>query len=173
MATAAAREWTPPEPPGRAAQLELAGCERIELGPILKELVVYYAERVEEGGAHRDSHRKMKEAGERVLASIGWRRLPVRWTPDPEKFRHPDGPADVGRFAAFPRELRPGDRMILPSPLRKPGYVWRPIVARAIHRRRAKKGGYYVEITAPRLKLQFDEDELIVIDRSEGPSPWL
>jgi hypothetical protein len=81
----ALREWSAPKPAGNVAQLEFAGCKRVEVGPIINELVTYWTKRFEEGGASRDFYLKAKRAGEQFLVSIGWRYLPARSTPDPER----------------------------------------------------------------------------------------
>jgi hypothetical protein len=158
----------PPQGSGDAAQLELAECEPVAVGPIMAGLVHYWtgrADQAEKGGS-RDSYVEAKRAGERLLVSMGWRFLPVNARLDPAQLPHPSDSLDCGRFAAYPHELRIGDTLILPSFSGRPGYVWRTGVIGTTHRRRKKRGGYNVEVTSGVL-LQFEEDDALVIDRGE------
>lgn len=159
------RAWTPPPAAVNAGQMELAGCEPIEVGATVAALVAYWRDQAEEAdGGSRDFYLKAQRAGERFLVSIGWRFLPVDASLDPGQLPHPSGPLDCGRFAAFPRELRRGDTLILPSFTGRPGYLWRPTVAGTTHRRRRRKRGYCVEVSGG-VTLQFEEDDAIVIER--------
>jgi hypothetical protein len=164
--TPSPRAWMPPELPVNEDQLELAGCEAVEVGPIVAALVTYWTDKAETAtGDAGDFYLKAKRSGERLLVSMGWRFLPVDANLDPAQLPHPSGQFDCGRFAAFPRELRRGDTLILPSFTGRPGYLWRPAVLGTTHRRRRKKRGYYVEVSGG-VTLQFEEDDAIVIERS-------
>lgn len=74
------REWTPPTPSGHPGQMELPGCEPVEVGQIVAALVAYWAERYERAGFldNRDFYLAPKRAGEQLLVSFGWRNLPAQ-----------------------------------------------------------------------------------------------
>lgn len=69
------RVWTPPVPKCHAEQMELPGCEPVQVGRVVAGLVEFWAERYEGQGSKggRDFYLRPKRAGEQLLVSFGWR----------------------------------------------------------------------------------------------------
>ena len=70
------REWTEPGPPVNGGQLELAGCERVPVGAILHDLVLYWGDCLDQCGRdapeQRESYRRLMRRATGLIVSMGW-----------------------------------------------------------------------------------------------------